>query len=98
MAVKFANVLVGATDHARDRWRQLCMVGNPEYITAKCLFDALKRGAVPDKQGAVHVWVGNEVYAVVVPELSGGWGIVTFYLPGVKLDEGKDKADAVAGA
>ncbi len=63
------------------------MVGNCEYITAKCLFDALKRGTRPDKDGAVHVYVGNEVYAVVMPELVGGWSIVTFYIPGVRLGE-----------
>lgn len=73
------------------------MTGNCEYITAKNLFDALKKGAVPDKHGAVHVYVGEEVYAVVMPELCGGWSVVTYYVPGVKLG-GTDQGGKVTGA
>lgn len=94
MALRYINIIIQATDHARKRWKQLNMEDNPEYVTGCRLFDALKKGAMPDKYGAIHVYIRDEVWAVVMPELWGGWSIVTFYLPGVRLG-GDDQAGHV---
>lgn len=84
--LRYMYLQINASAHARERWQQLNMEGNPEYEVAWRLFDALKRGTVPDRSGAVHLYIKEEVWAVASPELWGGWSIVTFYVPGAKLD------------
>lgn len=87
MTVRFLNITVKASAHSLMRWVQLDMEGNPEYEVAWRLFDALKKGVIPDKYGAVHIYIKEEVWAVVTPEFWGGWNIVTFYVPGAKLGD-----------
>lgn len=67
------------------------MKGSCEHAVAWRLFEKLRhKGAVPDENGAIHLYVAEEVYAVVTAELWGGWNVVTFYVPGARLDGGED--------
>lgn len=72
--------------HAKQRWNQLDMGGRPVTEISSRLYESLRRGVLPDKDGAVHVYIRDEAYAVCMPDLAGGWIIITIYIPGVNLE------------
>lgn len=67
-----------------DRWRKYVGPANRAKVTTEVrthLFAALKDpdGLKIDGTGAGHVQIRTNLWAVVVPELTGGWAVVTFH-------------------
>ena len=68
--------------HALDRWREYVGWGQNKQVTAEVkrhLWSALKTGMKIDHTGAAQLKIRSGLYAVVRPELTGGWAIVTFH-------------------
>lgn len=79
-------IAISISSHAGQRWNDHGMRGSPAREVRWRLQESLRRGASPDTKGAVHVYIRDEVWAVCMPEFWGGWSVVTFYIPGVKLE------------
>ncbi|RJX18523.1 MAG: hypothetical protein C4570_06495 [Ammonifex sp.] len=79
---KRAATRVIVSSHALARW--LDYVGNTtgKHLARRVrrhLQEALRQGMEVDKTGAGHVEVKPGIWAVIVPEVEGGYSVVTFH-------------------
>lgn len=79
------KIRISMSDHAWKRWRAHSLHGKPVKIICGRLYDRLRMGAQMDKDGAVHVFIGQEAYAVCCP-VDGGWKVITIYIPGIHIE------------
>jgi len=56
------------------------------------LLAALRNGIEVDRGGCVHVRIWRDIFAVVAPRDMGGWEVVTFYRPGVVVEDEPEEA------
>jgi len=80
--VKRRRLPIIITPHALSRWREY--VGPDEVRAVKNkvrrhLVAFLKVGVPVDHTGAIQLELRPKLWAVVVPELTGGWAVLTFH-------------------
>ena len=79
---------VFVSDHALQRYRERAAPATRRAVrkrVARHLLAALRAGLQPDPAGAVHVEIGDGLWAVCAPMLQGGWAVVTVYVPGEEV-------------
>jgi hypothetical protein len=72
---------VDISNHAYNRWLEYC--GNKKKtqlaaLVERHLYAALRQGAELEKE-AVQLEINRHIKAVVIPQKSGGWKVLTFY-------------------
>ena len=72
---------INISPHAHGRWNEYCSNIKRTKLAAiveKHLFTALRQGAIV-QANAIQLDINRHIKAVVIPQKSGGWKVLTFY-------------------